>query len=64
VKKVDFRIGTKSKIKIVPFPNDSNLVDQRNFQSDIGRVKEVLDWTPKVTFEAGVNQMLDGLLND
>lgn len=64
VKKVDFRIGTKSKIRIVPFPNDSNLVDQRNFQSDIGRVKEVLDWTPKVTFEAGVNQMLDGLLND
>jgi nucleoside-diphosphate-sugar epimerase len=64
VKKVNSRIGTKSKIKNVAFPNPSNLVDQRNFQSDIGRIKEVLNWTPKVTFEAGVNQMLDGLLND
>jgi nucleoside-diphosphate-sugar epimerase len=64
VKKVDSRIGTKSKIINVAFPNASNLVDQRNFRSDIGRIKEVLDWTPKVTFEAGVNQMVDGLLND
>lgn len=64
VKKVDSRIGTTSKIKNVAFPNSSNLIDRRNFQSDIGRIKEVLNWTPKVTFEAGVNQMLDGLLND
>src|SRR5262249_43987198 len=47
--------GSRSKIEFRPLPQD----DPRQRQPDISVAKRVLNWTPKVTLENGLQQTIE-----
>ena len=47
------------KYKIIKFPNDRKSIEIGNYVADIKKIREELDWQPKITVEEGIRQTFD-----
>lgn len=52
------KYGQKSKIEFVPFPNETNIIDKRNFVVDIHKVSDKFGWKADVSLRDGIENVL------
>lgn len=52
------KYGKKSKIDFVPFPNEANIIDKRNFVVDIHKVSGKFEWKADVSLRNGIEKVL------
>lgn len=52
------RLGGRSELRHIPFPDELRGIDIGSYFSDTGRARSDLGWEPKMCFEDGVRQTL------
>lgn len=52
------------RFKFIKFPNDRKAIEIGNYVADIKKIKEDLDWVPKVTIEEGLRKTFDFYLEN
>jgi len=55
---------SKSEIIYIPFPEDSNAINKRNFIADSSKFKKATGWSPRVSFEDGLKKTMDFYKNE
>lgn len=57
--KAEIVSGSRVNIKYSSWPDGASEIEFRNYISDIGSIVNKLGWQPIMTFEAGINRMID-----
>lgn len=54
--------GTRSRIRAVPWPDEADPIERRNFVADITRISTACGWTPRVALAEGVDRLIGSLI--
>lgn len=60
---VEEKTGREVKITHVPFPDEENAINKRDFVADYSKLKETTGWYPKISFDEGLKRTIDFYLN-
>jgi len=52
------RIYGRGECRIIPFPEERKVIDIGDYYSDFGKIKDTLNWEPKVSLEEGIEKTL------
>ena len=58
------KTGKDVAITHIPFPEEENEINKRNFVADFSKFKEATGWFPKVSFDEGLRRTIDFYLQD
>src|SRR3989344_5831734 len=61
---VEEKTGKDVAITHIPFPEEENEINKRNFVADFSKFKEATGWFPKVSFDEGLRRTIDFYLQD
>lgn len=53
------KIAGSGRIKKVPFPDNKKKIEIGDFYADISKIKRVINWEPKISFEEGIKQTIE-----
>lgn len=56
---VESEKGIKVDIKHIPFPEEENKINKRNFIADFSKFKKATGWTPKISFDEGLRRTVE-----
>ncbi|MDG2212322.1 MAG: NAD-dependent epimerase/dehydratase family protein [Verrucomicrobiota bacterium] len=57
-KQAERMTGRKVSIENIPWPEDADPIEHRNFVADISAINTATDWSPLISFEQGVNKII------
>jgi UDP-glucose 4-epimerase len=52
------KIHGKGDYKVIPFPEDRKPIDIGDYYADYSRIRDVLDWNPRLSLEEGLSRTL------
>lgn len=54
--------GSTSRVQSVPWPDDADAIEFRNYVADVRRIASACGWTPRVSLAEGVDRLLRFLM--
>lgn len=54
--------GKRSQLREVPWPDDADPIESRNFIAEISRISSACDWRPMVPLTAGIDRLIKSLI--